>query len=134
MILSSNVCKYLKGFTIAVCLLCFWVVTSLTIKQYVENKTIVSNDWVDSDSLKSPVILVCNKTSFKDKKLSADIYEYQNNTLTKEEFLSEAMFIQNTEKNGKEFSTVTSIKEKIYAMPTLFYGNCFVLAPSVMVR
>ena len=134
MILSSSVCKYLNEFTIASCLLSFWFVTYHTIKEYHEGKTVVASDLQVSDSLKSPVLLICNKTSFKKRILRTDIDEYQNNTLTKEEFLLQAMFVQNTVKNGNPFSNVTSIKEKIYAIPTLFYGNCFVIAPSILVR
>ena len=134
--LSSNILGVLKVFTSVVCFIGFFFVTYHTITEYVEDKTLLSSDLEESDKIESPVIVVCNKTSFKQRDLSLNTHDYLNNTLTKEDFLLEAMLIQNDIDMDTDNMTAdyTSIKENVYSMPTLFYGNCFVISPNVLVR
>ena len=134
--LSSKVLRFLKFFTSVVCFIGFFFVTYHTITEYVEDKTLLSSDLEEFDKIESPVLVVCNETSFKTRKLSFKTYDYLNNTLTKEDFLLEAMFIQNDIYMDTDNKTAnyTSIKENVYSMPTLFHGNCFVISPNVLVR
>ena len=134
--LSSNILRFLKFFTRVVCFIGFFYVTYNTITEYIEDKTLLSSDLEESDKIESPVVVVCNQTSFKTRELSLNTHDYLNNTLTKEDFLLEAMLIQNDIYMDTDNKTAdyTSIKENVYSMPTLFYGNCYVISPNVLVR
>ena len=119
--------------TVVICVTCFFYTSSVTLDGYMNAKTVVSNDLAVSESLMSPNILICNETSFKRRKLNTETYDYQNNSLMMQDFLSEAMFVKATRENNKDIYNATSIKDKISAVPTAFHGNCFVIAPSTLV-
>lgn len=123
----------LRIITVIICVTCFFYTSYVTLDAYINAKTVVSNDIAVSESLMSPNILLCNATSFKRRILNTEIYEYQNNSLMMQDFLSEAVFIKTTRENSRDIYNATTIKDKISAVPTAFHGNCFLIAPSTLV-
>ena len=123
----------LRIITVIICVTCFFYTSYVTLDAYINAKTVVSHDIAVSESLISPNILICNATSFKKRILNTETYDYQNNSLMMQDFLSEAVLIKTTRKNNKDKYNTTTIKDKISAIPTAFHGNCFVIAPSILV-
>ena len=123
--------KYLglKFFSFILCAAGFFVISWHLLKDFSQNKTVVSSSFLkyEDGSLRSPSILICNKTAFKTNRITGHLHEYLKNTVELTDVIFQSGFISSSRQ--QVIFNNNSIRE-IY---TSLKGRCFVFEPVIKV-
>ena len=126
--------KIAKALFVLFCLSGFFCNSYLIFAQFIEGKTILSNDLKSPENgmLQAPAILVCGKMSFEQNILNTNLSEFTENSLKLNEFLENSYFFNHVDRLDNPLSEdVTDQWQPFY---TAFYGTCHKLEVGKMVR
>ena len=123
--------KIAKAIIILICLSAFVSNSYLLFSQFIQKSTVLSNDLITPDDkmLHAPSILVCGKTSFKNKQLDSKISDFEENSLKLNDFLVSSNFVS----GNSTHQTATNITDKWLMFYTVYFGSCHKLELDEMV-
>ena len=124
----------IKLVVIASCVVLFVVNSYAIFLDFSSNPTIITTHVEKSldNSLRFPLILICNEMPFKEQSMQTEIDKYRNNTMALNDFLFDMKLAKNV---ATDIFGVRpeSIKEHLIEVFTAYLGTCFLVQEKLMV-
>ena len=126
--------KIAKALFVLICLCGFVCNSYLIFSQFIEGRTILSNDLKSPENgmLQAPSILVCGKMSFEDNIINTNLSEFEENSLKLSEFLEAAYFFSHVDRLDNQLAE--DVIDQWRPFYTAFYGTCHKLEVRKLVR
>ena len=112
--------KVAKAIIILICLSAFASNSYLLFSQFIQEKTILSNDLITEEMLQAPSLLVCGKTSFKNVQLDATISDFEANSIKLSEFMVSSLLVSGTFSHP----IVKDVSDRWQTFYTVYFGSC----------
>ena len=114
--------KVAKAIIILICLSAFASNSYLLFSQFIQEKTILSNDLITAEKnmLQAPSILVCGKTSFKNVQLDAKISDFEENSIKLSEFMVSSLLVS----GNFLYPIIKNVTDQWQTFYTVYFGSC----------
>ena len=126
--------KILKFISYAICLFFFFTMTFAVFQTFAKGTMIKSTSVLPAPGgyLRSPTVLVCNSSAYKEPVIYTSRDGFKNNTMSMDDFLIDALVVKNASAGVLSFKP-SSIKESVKEIATMFHGTCIIVKNEIKV-